>query len=129
MPAALTLPSPDAIGQWTIENCPLWSIKTGKIVVAIDVYYTAQVLPQWKDRITSAPGPSSPNLVNTEGIRLDSQSYDYLIPQVDGRIVVDGAGQMFWHKRVEWLDNVLDDELLWGVAACFEKYMQKHFRG
>ncbi|GJC83675.1 hypothetical protein ColLi_06513 [Colletotrichum liriopes] len=98
------------------------------MAVAIDVY-TAQVLPQWKDRITSPPGPSSPNLVNTEGICLDSQSYDYLIPQVDGRIVVGGAGQMFWHKRVEWLDNVLDDELVWGAAACFEKYIQKHFRG
>lgn len=136
-PVASISPTPDADGRWTVQT-PRGSIKAGKVVVATNGY-TAQVLPQYEDRIvpirgicsriTSPRGPNTPHLVNTYGIRFDSSNNDYLIPRADGSIVVGGARQMFWHKRDTWFDNVRDDELVRDAAPYFDGYMQRHFRG
>ncbi|KAK1460213.1 FAD dependent oxidoreductase superfamily protein [Colletotrichum melonis] len=129
--------TPDAAGRWTIQT-PRGAISAGTVVVATNGY-TAQVLPQYEDRIvpvrglcsriTTPGGPNSPHLVNTYGIRFDARNNDYLIPRADGSIVVGGARQMFWHKRGEWFDNVRDDELVKGASPYFDGYMQRHFRG
>ncbi|KAK2756351.1 FAD dependent oxidoreductase superfamily protein [Colletotrichum kahawae] len=129
--------TPGADGSWTVQT-PRGAIKAGKVVVATNGY-TAQVLPQYADRIvpvrgicsriTSLRGAHTPHLVNTYGIRFDGVNNDYLIPRADGSIVVGGARQMFWHRRAEWFDNVRDDELVPRAAAYFDGYMQRLFRG
>ncbi|KAK7457475.1 hypothetical protein CaCOL14_001504 [Colletotrichum acutatum] len=129
--------TPDAAGRWTIQT-PRGAISASKVVVATNGY-TAQVLPQYEDRIvpvrglcsriTTPGGPNGPHLVNTYGIRFDARNNDYLIPRADGSIVVGGARQMFWHKRGEWFDNIRDDELVKGASPYFDGYMQRHFRG
>ncbi|KAI8297025.1 putative oxidoreductase OrdL [Colletotrichum sp. SAR11_240] len=129
--------TPDADGRWTVQT-PRGAITAGKVVVATNGY-TAQVLPQYEDRIvpvrgicsriTSPRGARAPHLVNTYGIRFDAVNNDYLIPRADGSIVVGGARQMFWHKRAERFDNVRDDELVRDAAPYFDGYMQRLFRG
>ncbi|EMR69616.1 putative fad dependent oxidoreductase superfamily protein [Eutypa lata UCREL1] len=124
-------------GLWTIET-ERGTIAAHKVVYATNGY-TAQVLPEYTDRIVpvrgicsrivTPRGPNSPHLVNTYGIRFDPSNNDYLIPRADGSIVVGGARQRFWHVRDQWFDNVRDDELVADAVSYFDGYMQRHFRG
>ncbi|KAF2019915.1 FAD dependent oxidoreductase [Aaosphaeria arxii CBS 175.79] len=127
----------DADGNWTVQT-PRGTIKARKVVFATNGY-TAQILPEYKDkivpvrgicsRISSPRGVATPHLVNTYGIRFDARNNDYLIPRADGSIVVGGARQRFWHHREQWFDNVRDDELVADAVSYFDGYMQRHFRG
>lgn len=127
----------NARGLWTVDT-ERGSIATRKVVYATNGY-TAQVLPEYTDRIVpvrgicsrivTTQGPNSPHLVNTYGIRFDSSNNDYLIPRADGSIIVGGARQRFWHMREQWFDNVRDDELVADAVSYFDGYMQRHFRG
>lgn len=129
--------TPDANGRWTVKT-ERGSISAGKVVFATNGY-TAQVLPEYTDRIvpvrgicshiTSPKGRATPHLVNTYGIRFDAVNNDYLIPRADGSIVVGGARQRFWKYRDQWFDNVKDDELVTDAVSYFDGYMQRHFRG
>lgn len=127
----------DADEKWTIRT-KRGTIKASKVIHATNGY-TAQVLPEYKDRIipvrgicsriASPKGPKSPHLVNTYGIRFDARNNDYLIPRPDGSIIVGGARQRFWHKREAWFDNIRDDELVEEAVSYFDGYMQRHFAG
>lgn len=136
-PVQSVSPTTDAEGRWTVET-DRGSISASKVIYATNGY-TAQVLPEYKDRIipvrgicshiSSSKGRDTPHLVNTYGIRFDARNNDYLIPRADGSIIVGGARQRFWHKKDQWFDNVRDDELVTNAVSYFDGYMQRHFRG
>ncbi|KAH7303824.1 FAD dependent oxidoreductase-domain-containing protein [Stachybotrys elegans] len=136
-PVKSVSPTTDQDGSWTVQT-ERGSIGAAKVVFATNGY-TAQVLPEYRDRIVpvrgicshiaSPKGCDNPHLVNTYGIRFDGRNNDYLIPRADGSIVVGGARQRFWHVRDQWFDNVRDDELVNDAVSYFDGYMQRHFRG
>jgi glycine/D-amino acid oxidase-like deaminating enzyme len=127
----------DAEGHWNIQTSR-GSIRARKIVFCTNAY-TPALLPRYRNKIvpvrgicsqiTSPKGRDSPHLPNTYSLRFDNQQYDYLIPRVDGSIIVGGARKAFWHIKDSWFGNINDDELVNGGNEYFENYMQKYFRG
>ncbi|KAJ0274001.1 hypothetical protein COL940_009597 [Colletotrichum noveboracense] len=127
--------TPDADGRWTVQT-PRGAITAGKVVVATNGY-TAQVLPQYEDRIvpvrgicsriTSPKGARTPHLVNTYGIRFDAVNNDYLIPRADGSIVVGGAPYFNGYMQRlfrGWEDSGAEVDRVWtGIMGYSSDFM------
>jgi glycine/D-amino acid oxidase-like deaminating enzyme len=130
-------PQRDVEGYWSIQTSR-GSLRARKIVFCTNAY-TPALLPRYRNKIvpvrgicsqiTSPKGRDSPHLPNTYSLRFDDQQYDYLIPRVDGSIIVGGARKAFWHIKDSWFGNINDNELVQGGDEYFESYMQNYFKG
>lgn len=125
----------DSSGRWSVQT-DRGVVLAGKVVVASNSY-TAALLPEYRDQIIpyrgvscyiAAPNPA-PLLVNTYALKFDHWDFDYLIPRIDGTIVVGGARSAYFRNKNQWYDNTNDSEVMGQVRKYFEGYMQRHFRG
>jgi glycine/D-amino acid oxidase-like deaminating enzyme len=100
--------------------------------------YTSSLLPEFADKIIPVRGicahikPSklpAPFLPNSYMIRWSEAQYEYLIPRLDGSIVVGGARSEFYHDLQSWYNNVNDNELIDSAKSYFNGYMQRVFQG
>ncbi|EFX03293.1 FAD dependent oxidoreductase superfamily [Grosmannia clavigera kw1407] len=76
---------------------------------------------------TSGPFTRPAQLAHSYMVRANSVAYEYLIPRLDGGIVVGGARSVFMNDLASWYDNVRDDEIIDKAAHYFDGYMQRHF--
>lgn len=112
-------------------------VRAAKVIYATNAY-TAALLPEFEGKIVPVRGvcchivperePASP-LTNSYIIRQGDLEYDYLIPRLDGSIIVGGARSRYYHDKDSWYGNVEDDKLIEGGEAHFDGYMQRTFRG
>lgn len=116
---------------------PRGSVRTSKIVFATNAY-TSFLLPEFSDMIVPvrgicshiAPGKlPAPPLSNSYIIRWSGNEYEYLIPRLDGGIVVGGARSRYFLDLDSWYKNVEDDKLIEPARTHFDGYMQRVFRG
>ena len=129
--------APDADGRYAITT-PRGTIKATKVVFASNGF-TAGILPEYSQKIVPCrgicsrivtPDPSkAPYLNNTYSLRTGHGIYDYLIPRVDGSIIVGGAKATMSKDRSIWYDNSDDNELIEPAKDYFDEYMQRHFIG
>ncbi|TDZ34528.1 putative oxidoreductase OrdL [Colletotrichum spinosum] len=128
--------SPDEEGYLTLTT-PRGLIRAGKVVYATNGY-TSSVLPEFAEKIIPVRGICShihpgkapaPLLPHSYMIRWSDSRYEYLIPRLDGSIVVGGARSEFYHDLPEWYHNVDDDGLIESAKTYFDGYMQRVFRG
>ncbi len=114
-------------------------IITAKKVVFASNGFTAGILPEYSQKIVPcrglcsrivAPDPDkAPYLNNTYRLQWSGRDiYDYLIPRVDGSIIVGGAKSKMSDKSV-WYDNTDDSELIEPAKGYFDGYMQRQFVG
>lgn len=128
--------TPDSEGYIAVTTAR-GKVRAKKIVYATNAY-TAALLPEFEgkiipvrgicSRIVSAKKPA-PTLSNSYIIRQGALEYDYLIPRLDGSIVVGGARSKYFHNKDSWYGNVQDDQLIEGAKDYFDGYMQRTFRG
>jgi glycine/D-amino acid oxidase-like deaminating enzyme len=136
-PVTAISPAPSASGTWTATT-PRGPIAAKKIIFATNGY-TATLLPEYADktvpcrgicsRITCPPSSHPPQLNKTYCLRLKNGSHDYLIPRVDGSIIVGGARSTFFSNASNWCNTVDDSSLILPAANYFDNYMQEHFIG
>jgi glycine/D-amino acid oxidase-like deaminating enzyme len=127
----------DSEGLWVVKT-RRGAVRARKVVFCTNAY-TGALLPQYQEkivpvrgvccRITTPKGMKAPHLPCTYSLRFDATQYDYLIPRLDGSIVVGGARAIFWHERDSWYGNSNDGELVKDGEKYFEGYMQKYFHG
>ncbi|KAM0542732.1 hypothetical protein ACHAPJ_012665 [Fusarium lateritium] len=127
---------PDKEGYLTLTT-PRGEVRATKIVYATNGY-TSSILPEFKDKIIPVrgicshikPGKSpAPLLPNSYIIRWSDTKYEYLVPRLDGSIVVGGARSVYYHDLSSWYDNTNDDQLIESAKTYFDGYMQRVFRG
>lgn len=116
------------------------AIETPTVVLATNGY-TAGLLPQYKNVITSIKGTAShitvppdttrppPYLSNTYNIRYAPNRVDYLNPRPDGGIVVGGGKWTYEGQRELWYDVYDDSTPIEPARHYFDGLMQRHFRG
>ncbi|OAA57389.1 FAD dependent oxidoreductase [Niveomyces insectorum RCEF 264] len=141
--------APDAAGWLTLATTPERGTVRARTVVYATNAYTASLLPEYKDRIvpvrgicshiapppssSSSPGqppaspPRPPSLSMSYMLRWSPTAYEYLIPRLDGSIVVGGARSEYLSDLGCWYDNVGDDALIGAAAHYFDGYMQRNF--
>ncbi|KAK4694741.1 hypothetical protein P7C71_g2895, partial [Lecanoromycetidae sp. Uapishka_2] len=129
--------APDSNGR-TIVSTTRGDIKTRKIVFASNGF-TAGMLPEYTEKIIPCKGVCSrivtqdlkkaPYLNNTYTIREGPGLYDYLIPRVDGSIIVGGAKAALVKDKSVWYGNTDDSELYGPAKDHFDGYMQRTFIG
>ncbi|KAK1980883.1 FAD dependent oxidoreductase [Colletotrichum cereale] len=128
--------TPDADGHLTLST-PRGKIRAGKIVYATNAY-TSSLLPEFVDKIVPvrgicshiSPGKTpSPLLPHSYIVRWSDTEYEYLIPKLDGSIVVGGARSKYYHDLPSWYNNVSDDQLIESAKTHFDGYMQRVFHG
>ncbi|KAK2008863.1 FAD dependent oxidoreductase [Colletotrichum eremochloae] len=128
--------TPDEDGYLTLAT-PRGKIRAAKIVYATNAY-TSTLLPEFVDKIVPvrgicshiAPGKKpSPLLPHSYIIRWSDTEYEYLIPKLDGSIVVGGARSKYYHDLPSWYNNVSDDQLIESAKTHFDGYMQRVFHG
>lgn len=148
-PVASVSAAPDAEGYYTVTTTTRDGDRADRSVVraAQVIYatngYTSSVLPEFVGRIVPVRGicsrivvpddPSkqpAPMLPHSYMMRWSPTEYDYLIPRLDGSIVVGGARSKYYQDLGCWYDCVDDDQLITTGDAHhhFDGYMQKHFR-
>jgi glycine/D-amino acid oxidase-like deaminating enzyme len=71
----------------------------------------------------------APLLPNSYIIRWSDTKYEYLIPRLDGSIIVGGARSVYYHDLDSWYNNVNDDKLIESAKNYFDGYMQRVFHG
>jgi glycine/D-amino acid oxidase-like deaminating enzyme len=127
--------APDATGRWTLVT-NRGTIKARKVVFATNAY-TESLLPEYKGKIIpyraicsriKTPG-KHPLLNNTYALRFSDWNFDYLIPRMDGSIIVGGARDAYIRSTGAWYGNVDDTEVIDGARSYFDGYMQRHFYG
>ncbi|KAH6886961.1 FAD dependent oxidoreductase [Thelonectria olida] len=100
--------------------------------------YTSSLLPEFADKIVPARGicahikprnPPARFLTNSYMIRWSEAQYEYLIPRLDGSIVVGGARSEYYQDLQIWYNNVNDDKLIESAKSYFDGYMQRVFHG
>ncbi|KAH7464004.1 hypothetical protein FOMA001_g17910 [Fusarium oxysporum f. sp. matthiolae] len=135
-PVTAVTKAPDEDGYLTLTT-PRGEIRAAKIVYATNAY-TSSILPEFVDKIVPVrgicshikPGKSpAPLLPNSYIIRWSDTEYEYLIPRLDGSIVVGGARSVYYHDLPSWYNNVNDDELIEAAKTHFNGYMQHVFHG
>ncbi|KAH8900450.1 DAO-domain-containing protein [Thozetella sp. PMI_491] len=113
------------------------SVKARKVVFATNGY-TSSVLPEFSEKIVPVRGicshivsdkTPSPLLSNSYILRWSPTRYEYLIPRLDGSIIVGGAREKYWHDLDLWYNNVEDDRLIESAKDHFDGYMQTYFHG
>ncbi|ETS81355.1 hypothetical protein PFICI_06357 [Pestalotiopsis fici W106-1] len=127
--------TPDDDGYATVTT-DRGKVRAKQIVYATNAY-TAALLPELKDKIIPVrgtccrivPKTSTAVLKNSCTIRRSSIDSEYLVPLLDGSLVVGGGRVKYYHNKAEWYDNVADDELMRGTHPHFDGYMQRHFHG
>lgn len=129
----------DAEGYYTLTTKDRGGLRARKIVYATNGY-TSSVLPELEDKIVPVRGICShivprvkpaPHLPNSYMIRWSPTEYEYLIPRLDGSIVVGGARPSYYRHLDSWYNTVEDDKLITtgGAHHYFDDYMQKNFKG
>ena len=129
--------TPDANGCYSVTT-PRGTIAAKKVVFASNGF-TAGILPEYAQKIVPCRGLCSrivtpdpnkaPFLNNTYCLQRPGHGmYDYLIPRVDGSIIVGGAKSTMSDKSV-WYDNPNDNELIEPAKGYFDGYMQRGFIG
>ncbi|GKT50578.1 uncharacterized protein ColSpa_10759 [Colletotrichum spaethianum] len=128
--------TPDGEGYLTITT-PRGKVRATKIVYATNAY-TSSLLPEFVDKIVPVRGICShitpgktpaPLLPTSYIIRWSDNEYEYLIPKLDGSIVVGGARATYYHDLPSWYNNVNDDQLIEAAKTHFDGYMQRVFHG
>ncbi|KAF6803035.1 FAD dependent oxidoreductase [Colletotrichum musicola] len=128
--------TPDSDGFFTLTT-QRGAIRAKKIIYATNAY-TSTVLPEFADKIVPVRGICShikprktpaPLLPTSYIIRWSESEYEYLIPRLDGSIVVGGARSRYYHDLPAWYDNVEDNALISAAENHFDGYMQRVFRG
>lgn len=135
-PVTEVTPAHDTNGYLTITTSR-GTVRTKNIVYATNGY-TSSIVPEFTDKIVPVRGICShikpgktpvPPLPNSYIIRSSDLMYEYLIPKLDGSIVVGGARQTYYHNLDCWYNNVNDDALLEPAKTYFDGYMQRTFHG
>jgi glycine/D-amino acid oxidase-like deaminating enzyme len=131
--------SPGSTGPTTVSTSR-GTIKASKVVFATNGYSTA-LLPQYTRVICPVKGQASHlspdpathhglNLVPTYNLHYDSSTVDYLVPRLDGTIILGGGSGHFRADKSKWFDTVDDSTLISDqVTEHFDGVMAKHFRG
>ncbi|KIW46395.1 uncharacterized protein PV06_02067 [Exophiala oligosperma] len=128
-------PLPD--GRWLVKT-ERGEIKAKKVLLATNAY-TADISPQFKDhivpvrgicsRIVTPKGQVAPRMMQTYSVRHGPAMYDYLIPRLDGSIIVGGAKPNFWSDTSHWYDVKDDSKLIEPAKPYFDGLMQRTFAG
>ncbi|KAF4345822.1 FAD dependent oxidoreductase [Fusarium beomiforme] len=135
-PVTAVTEKPDQNGYLTLTTSR-GKIRAAKIIYATNAY-TSSILPEFADKIVPVRGICShikpgktpaPQLPNSYIIRWSDTKYEYLIPRLDGSIIVGGARSVYYHDLPEWYNNVNDDKLIESAKTYFDGYMQRVFRG
>lgn len=125
----------DDSGNWILET-DRGRVKAGKVVFATNAY-TGSLLPEYENKIIpyrtvcsriKTPG-QHPLLNNTYALRFSDWNFDYLIPRLDGSIIVGGAREAYIRSVEEWYGNVDDTQVIEKARSYFDGYMQRHFVG
>ncbi|KAH8660303.1 FAD dependent oxidoreductase [Xylariales sp. PMI_506] len=128
--------SADAEGYFTITT-PRGSVHAKNIVYATNGY-TSSLMPEFAEKIVPVRGICShikpvkkvaPFRSNSYMIRWSETNYEYLIPRLDGSIIVGGGRPDFYHDLPSWYGNVNDDSLIESATKYFDNYMQRVFHG
>ena len=127
----------DDDGRYVVAT-PRGTIAAKKVVFASNGF-TAGILPEYSQKIVPCRGICSrvvtpdpkkaPYLNNTYSVRTGPGMYDYLIPRVDGSIIVGGAKATMSRDKSVWYDNTNDNDLIEPAKEYFNGYMQRHFLG
>ncbi|OHW89908.1 FAD dependent oxidoreductase [Colletotrichum incanum] len=135
-PVKAVTETPDEDGYLTLTTSR-GKVRATKIVYATNGY-TSSLLPEFVDKIVPVrgvcshitPGKSpAPLLPHSYIIRWSDTEYEYLIPKLDGSIVVGGARSAYYHDLPSWYNNVNDDQLIESAKTHFDGYMQRVFHG
>lgn len=136
-PVSSVASTPDSQGYFTITTTERGTVRAKKIVYATNGY-TSHILPEFAGKIIPTRGICShivpekkpaPHLPNSYILRAGAVEYEYLIPRLDGSIVVGGGRSRYYHNLDSWYDTVKDDELIENAKPHFEGYMQRIFHG
>jgi glycine/D-amino acid oxidase-like deaminating enzyme len=110
----------DVDGRWAVLTTR-GIIKATKIVFATNGY-TADILPQFTDKIIPVRGTSSwivvepcespPHLPGSYCLWLPNGNVDCLMQRHDGSVIVGGAKSSFFKERSSWYDMTDDGELI-----------------
>ncbi|KUI62495.1 putative oxidoreductase OrdL [Cytospora mali] len=131
---------PDGEGYYTITTSERGFLKAKQIIYATNGY-TSSILPEFENKIVPVKGicshivPRKPSCAplpkNSYMIRWSPTEYEYLIPRLDGSIIVGGARSRFYSDLDSWYNTVGDDKLITTGNAHhhFDDYMQKVFKG
>ncbi|KAH7137384.1 FAD dependent oxidoreductase [Dactylonectria estremocensis] len=125
----------DENGKWVLETSR-GTIKSKRLVFATNAY-TGALLPEYSTKIIPYRGvccriktpEKRPFLNNTYAIRFSDKEFDYLIPRLDGSIIVGGAHRTYIRDTKEWYGNVDDTKMMEQARSYFDGYMQRHFIG
>jgi glycine/D-amino acid oxidase-like deaminating enzyme len=138
----VTKVSRDTESDVTILETPRGTIKAKKVVFATNAYVSA-LLPEYSDvvvpfrgtacHITAKGLQDMPHLTHTYNIYQSPESREYLVPRLDGSIIL-GGGQILYkdHKEL-WFDTVDDSTLIElpdggdVKTRYFAGYMSRHF--
>lgn len=133
--------TPDAQGYYTLTTQARGPLQAAQIVYATNGY-TSSILPEFQGKIVPVRGLCSrivvpedkkpaPMLPHSYMVRWSAAEYEYLIPRLDGSIVVGGARARYYQDLDAWYDCVDDDKLITTGNAhhYFDGYMQKLFQG
>ncbi|KAF5674286.1 gamma-glutamylputrescine oxidoreductase [Fusarium circinatum] len=125
----------DVTGQYTLRTSR-GEVRAQKVVFATNAY-TDSLLPEYKNKIVpyravcsriKTPGPY-PLLKNTYALRFSDWNFDYLIPRLDGSIIVGGARDAYIRSVDSCYGNVDDTQVIAEARSYFDGYMQRHFHG
>ncbi|KAF4337998.1 hypothetical protein FBEOM_8097 [Fusarium beomiforme] len=125
----------ETTGEWLLTT-NRGQVRARKIVFAANAY-TGSLLREYKNKIIpyravcsriKTPGPH-PLLNNTYALRFSDWNFDYLIPRLDGSIIVGGARDAYIRSVDSWYGNVDDTQVIADVRSYFDGYMQRHFHG
>lgn len=128
----------DAEGYYTLTTKERGTLRAKKVAYATNGY-TSSILPEFENKIVPVKGICShivprrkpaPHLPNSYIIRWSPTEYEYLIPRLDGSIVVGGARERYYQDLDSWYNTVEDDKLITtgGAHHHFDDYMQKNFK-
>lgn len=139
---AVTKVSKDTESQFTVLATPRGNIRAKKVVFATNGYLSA-LLPQYADvvvpirgtacHITAEGLPDMPHLTHTYNIYQSPESREYLVPRLDGSIILGGGQILYRNEKELWYDSVDDSTLIElpdgsnVKSRYFEGYMSKHF--
>lgn len=128
---------PDPDGRWLVRTAR-GTVKAKKVLLATNAY-TSSLAPEFKDHIVPVRGICShikvpegrvaPLLTQTYSLKYGPGLYDYLIPRVDGSIIVGGAKPHFWHDPSHWYNVHDDSKLIEPAEKHFDGLMQRNFLG
>jgi glycine/D-amino acid oxidase-like deaminating enzyme len=127
----------DSEGRWIVTT-NRGSIRAKKLILATNGY-TAAISPQFHEKIVPVRGICSrivapdaakvSRLTSSCSIRYGQGIYDYMIPRLDGSIVIGGAKPRFWHDLNHWYGVTDDSKLIEPAKDYFDGLMQRHFNG